>query len=198
MFGVEWNWYNKKRGWTRIFGSDEKYGELIHMFEEVIEYAKLIGEFPENIDNIGYYLNNRLSAIASCAWHRYTTGEVDIGFCFNTEAANQIPLDKLREVVIHEVGHACAIGDHHGYKWKHICRRIGKKWGMEYHNFCPTEQDAAINAIMREQRLSRARYIIKCPGCGATWHRTKSCALTQHPWTYRCDCGWKGLEVTTL
>lgn len=197
MFGVDYNYFDKKKGWTRIHAYQDQYNGLVRMFNETIEYAQDIGIFPDAIDGIAFYLNNSLTAVASCNYHKYSDGTLDIGFCFNAEVVKKIPLTKLRETVIHEVAHACSIGDHHGYKWQDCCQTLGRHWGLNQY-FYRVEQSAAINAILKEQKLARTKFVVRCPACGATWNRTKSCALTQRPQNWRCGCGWKGLEVTQL
>ena len=192
-----WNWFNKTRGWTRIYSWDSQYADLIGMFHETIEYAKLIGLFPTNIDGIAYYLNSRVRAIASCRWHRYSTGEYDIAFSFNREVVAQIPLPKLRETIIHEVAHACSIGDGHGDKWQAACQKIGRHFGLNQF-FHRIEQDAAINAVMHQQRDAKAKYLLKCPACGNTWKRQKMSVAVKYAKDCSCPCGWHGLELTIL
>lgn len=189
-----WNWFNKKRGWEKMNASE--YPNLIEMFEETIYEAKEFGIFPNNIDDIGYYFYNRLTAIASCHWHKYSTGEIDLGFAFNKEVVKQIPLEKLRETVIHEVGHACSIGDGHGQKWQRACQLLGKKYGFDF--FHRTEQSAAINAVMRQQKMARIKYIVSCPACGASWRYAKAGRVVQCYQRCTCGCGWKGLELQVL
>lgn len=188
-----WNYFDKKRGWKKM---NDEFQELIDMFWETIHDAQSKNIWPENIDSIGFYLRNSVKTVASCSWHRYPAGGADIGFAFNEEVVKQIPIAKLREVVIHEVAHACSIGDGHGAKWRMMFCTLGRAWGFD--NPTRLEKDAAINAVVRECKTAKAKYLIKCPACGASWKYTRATACVQHPWTFRCGCGWSGLERVDL
>lgn len=185
-----WNYFDKKRGWS-VMGTE--YDELQKMFWEEIHYAQTRKIWPENVDNVGFYLRSSVKTVASCSWHKYTDGMVDIGFAFNAEVVKKIPLAKLRETVIHEVAHACSIGDGHGFKWKKMYCMLGERWG--YDNPTRLEKDAAINAVVREYKTSKAKYLVRCPACGTTWKYTRATACVQRPQAFRCGCGWKGLEL---
>ena len=189
------NYFDQKRGWKK-FSHSETYRELLDLFWEEIHYAQTIGIFPENTDDIDFYLVTTSKAIASCWHHKYGSGELDLAFCFNARVVAEIPTHRLREIVIHEVAHACSLGDHHGPKWQRMAQRLGKRWGFTY--FERTEQCAAINAVMRQQKIEKAKYRVTCPACGASWLRQKACGMVTRPQTYTCGCGWKGLEVTEL
>lgn len=192
------NYFDSKRGWQRI-NYHRDYQALVKMFEETIEEAKRIGIFPKNVISISYYIHNQLRAVANCYWHQYGYGgEVHLALCFNTGVAKQFDPETLRETVIHEVAHACTIGDHHGYRWQMACRRIGAKWGMLYHYFSRLETNPAVNAVLKEQKLARTKYTVSCPACGRTWRYTKAGKVVQRAARCTCPCGWKGLEVQQL
>lgn len=184
------NYFDRKRGWKVM---DDEYTELKEMFWEEIHYAQSIGIWPKNVENIDFYFRNSVKTVASCSWYTHADKTTDIGFAFNEEVVKKIHVSKLRETVIHEVAHACSIGDHHGSQWKKMYCTLGKRWGYDNPTRC--EKDTTINTVVRECRSNKTKYIVKCPACGATWNYTRASACVQHPNTFKCGCGWKGLEL---
>lgn len=64
------------------------------------------------------------------------------------------PLDEVRDTVLHEIAHALTPGDHHGPRWRAMCRQIGAKPSR-----CYTDE-----RVISPPRKP-APYQIGCPRC---------------------------------
>lgn len=69
-------------------------------------------------------------------WHfRFDHARRRFGSCQPTEKLITLSrpltllntIDQVRDTILHEIAHALVPGDHHGSKWKAMCRKIGAK-----------------------------------------------------------------------
>ena len=107
--------------------------------------------------------------------------------------SGEIPEEKIREILAHEVIHTCRGCFDHGEKWKTYARIMKEDWGYEI------KRTAKFNELGLEEPETKepVRYIIRCEKCGKEIGRRRKSRLVTHTQDYRCLCGGKLRLVTS-
>ena len=116
-------------------------------------------------------------------------------------------LEKISEVMAHEVLHTCKGCYNHGNMWKRYAAMMNSAYGYDIKRTSSNEemgiQDTEVkgktySSVMenpesagRETGTSagRVKYIIKCRKCGREYPRQRCSAVVKNPKAYRCRCG---------
>lgn len=77
-------------------------------------------------------------------------------------------VEQVRDTILHEIAHALTPGDHHGAKWKAMCRRIGAK---PERCFKPDQVETPA--------LAPTYYEIGCPTCD-WWAPRRQLTVSRH------------------
>lgn len=101
---------------------------------------------------------------------------------------DEIPYEKVMEVVIHEVLHAHEHGNSHTGIWKMHANKITAETPYKITR-CMNGKEYGIERKRRE-----TKYIVRCPHCGQTIVRTKMSKVVQHPEWYKCGICYHKLE----
>lgn len=78
------------------------------------------------------------------------------------------PIEQVRDTILHEIAHALTPGNHHGEKWKAVCRKIGAKPER-----CFTPRQVQVPT------LSPTQYEIGCPACD-WWAPRRQLTASRH------------------
>lgn len=92
----------------------------------------------------------------------------------------QCPEDKIRQILVHEIAHACVPFDHHGYNWRYTANRLGEQWGYEAERLCSDTEIISITNPVKKER----KYIVECPLCHVQWKYKVKCNCVKYPQTY--------------
>lgn len=182
-----------KKGWVPL---TRKTDPLIYeVFLEVVTEAKDKGFYLLK-DNPKFYWGQETYNLGTCFYHKENK-EWEVAIVIS-HYLKDAPLEKLRSLGVHEVAHACTIGEHHNEIWRKTSREIGKRWGIV--NDTPNCKDRELFEFFQQQkrRSGVGKYQISCPCCGRNWvYQRKTCAV-QYPSKCTCPCGHKGLKVKKL
>lgn len=167
-----------KRGWKVITNP-----AIVKIYNEVCDEARSLGLL--NGTNPPLYSHKSYKSLGTC----YSKKEY--GKFSNTIVLSEYILDdpeKIRGIIIHEVGHATVPMDHHGYNWKCNTNKIGRRWGYTAERLC---HDKELNSLMREHRPQNDyKYEVLCTGCGAKWKYKRAGKVVSNIGKYHCGhCG---------
>ena len=168
-----------KRGWQKISVESKAY----KLFEEVYSYAVKHGYFPKNVDKPELYQVKSTRFLGKCIYKKYDqTYYVSI---ILNPIIFQFADEKLLNVIIHEVAHACTPGCHHNYDWYTLANSLGSHWNMAISRL---ESDEEICAAMLTAgtMTNPYKYELYCPTCGTSWKYKRNCEAVKHPDIYKC------------
>ena len=93
---------------------------------------------------------------------------------------------------VHELLHSCYGCMKHTGRWKAYADRVNAAYGYNIRR-CATGEEQPLP----QDLMPKAKYLIRCSGCGAEYPRQKMSAVVQHPERYRCGkCGGKLMNAT--
>lgn len=91
----------------------------------------------------------------------------------------------LKNTILHELLHTCRGCMNHSDRWTELASRVNAAYGYNIKR----ASKAGDGTIPRELQ-PKAKFIIKCKGCGAEIQRLKLSPLVKNPSKYRCaKCG---------
>lgn len=163
-----------KRGWKVI--TDER---IVTIYHEAMDEARANGLWSGA--NPPLYSHKSYKTLGSCYWKK-------VGSTYDTAIVLSEYLlgepEKMRNTIVHEVGHATAPADHHGAKWRHNTNLIGKKWGLTAERL---NSDKELSSLLKDARPQNDyKYELYCPHCGTTWRYKTNCEAIRRPSRYRC------------
>ena len=98
----------------------------------------------------------------------------------------------LKNTLHHELLHSCYGCMKHTGRWKAYADRVNAAYGYNIRR-CATGEEQPLP----QDLMPKAKYLIRCSGCGAEYPRQKMSAVVQHPERYRCGkCGGKLMNAT--
>ena len=161
-----------------------KNRELNILVINLIKQLKGIGiPISNNISEIK--INNRAKArFGACKVKKSILGK-----SFMIEISSEIlecDTKMISEVIIHELLHTCPGCFNHGKKWKLHASKVESLLGYRI----KTTQKYEDFGLDRPEQKEEVKYVVKCTGCGAEFHRKRLCKLVKNPEKYRCGkCG---------
>lgn len=168
-----------RKGWRAV----SKNNELYLIFEEVVKEAKIIDKL---FVTPRLFTSKMSTSIAKCCYSEWSTDIVISTYFMDAFEKNIINDSDVREIFVHEIGHALTEGERHNAKWKSVSNRLGKKWGIEVSRLCTNEKiNKYINDIYNiKKQSSTYKYELYCPNCNAVWkYKTKCDAIkNSHRW----------------
>lgn len=154
-------------------------------------------ECRKNLENIGittgkivgYEVNTR----AKRRWGQTKNfyGGAYFTININTALLDGEHEDGLKSTLYHELLHTVEGCFNHGKKWDKLGDLVKAKYGYEINR-----TDSAENKGFSEGEYKlKAKYTLKCAGCGKTIGFQRSCKVVQHPDWYRCKCGGNLIRI---
>lgn len=178
---------NIKSTWRRVTRQD-----VLTEFESLIEKAHNYDLWQSKYSHYtcaGLYTSNRKTRNIGVCYNSHSTAEWCI--VLNAKLLN-CPMDKIRQILVHEIAHACCPKDHHGYLWQYTANKLGREWGYEASRLCYDEE------IIQTCGENKPRiYAIRCPKCGTTWKYKIQCRAVKYPNLYihrTCGCHLERVE----
>ncbi len=99
----------------------------------------------------------------------------------------RVPVNELKNTIIHEILHTCKDCFNHGNAWKNEADIMNRKYG---YNISRTGSCSDFVMVVEEEHPYK--YFIKCKECGKVYKKRRKCNLIEHPGWYRCGrCGGK-------
>lgn len=180
--------YIVKRGWKEI-----TEGRIYNLFMEVLEEAMDLGLLDRG-HVAGFprlFIHKSIRSLGTCWSRKNPDGTYHISILLSDYILG-CEDDKVRSVIVHEVGHMVAPGEKHGYLWYVRTNRLGAKWGYTASRL---EQDETLNGAMYAARAAvnknPFRYELVCPKCNTVCGRYRSmCDAVKRPyrWNHK-TCG---------
>ena len=147
------------------------------LLREVMAQAAALGiPFSDNLEP-HVVLNRRAATRFGCC--RLQKGRCTIEVALRVA---QGPAESCRTTLAHELLHTCWGCRDHGKRWKLYAERMNAAYGYQISR---TSTDAAMGVPAQRE----PKYVLRCERCGASFHRLRASALTEHPERYRCKCG---------
>ena len=103
---------------------------------------------------------------------------------------------EIRQVLAHELCHACERGKGHDEYFYHYARMLELAYGYNINRLASAES----SKLFREASgyAKKTNYQVKCDGCGQLISRNRMCKIIAHPENYACGrCGGKFHPVTS-
>ena len=182
--------YIIKRGWHEI-----TKGRIFDLFKEVLREAdnQRLTDWARLAAPPRLFLHKSIRNLGTCWSIRNPDGTYYISILLS-DYILECPDDKVRSVIVHEVGHMVAPGEKHGYLWHVRTNRLGAKWGYTASRL---EKDEELNGAMTAARSavqkSPFKYELVCPECHKVCAQYKSmCNAIKYPsrWRHKL-CGTK-------
>lgn len=164
-----------KKTWKRV-----KSGRLWDLYMQVCDRAVQIGLWSANKPFPLLFTRKSFATLGTCFHLKQPDGSCALSITVS-EVMLGFSDDQLRELLVHEFGHAVHPGEGHNAAWRRDANRIGAKWGyvVEVRN-----SDKQILAALRKE--DTPRYEVYCPRCGKTWRYKRRGKVVQHPEKYLC------------
>lgn len=187
------------KGWYRC--SDER---ILSIYEKVKEAAIKTGYLPRLWFAPDLYIRKWRggNSYAACARKEKSGSFEKDGYWYTTIILSDYCLngseDFLKEVLVHELAHACTAGHGHDSVFLKVANTIGKLVGVSIGTHCHNEEENSRHAKMQKAYRAEAlkanpyRYELYCSKCGAICGRYKTaCAAVKHPerWQHKRDKG---------
>lgn len=97
---------------------------------------------------------------------------------------------KIREVIAHEILHACKGCQNHGVRWKEYAGRMNAQYGYQIKRVS-SFQEMGLETNQGGDAEDQIKYIIKCQKCGREYPRQRFTCVMKKINAYRCQCGGK-------
>lgn len=97
---------------------------------------------------------------------------------------------KIREVIAHEILHACKGCQNHGMRWKEYAERMNVQYGYRIKRVS-SFQEMGLETEQEKDAQDKIKYIIKCQKCGREYPRQRFTCVMKKINAYRCQCGGK-------
>ena len=172
-----------KKGWQEV-----TEGRIYNLFLEVIEEAMdlrlldwaNVKDFPR------LFIHKSVRNLGTCWSHKNPDGTYHISILLSDYILD-CDDEKIRSVIVHEVGHMVAPGEHHGYLWHVRTNRLGAKWGYTASRLEKDEQlNAAMTAARKAVKSLEYKYELVCPKCNKVCSQYKSmCTAVKYPSRWR-------------
>ncbi len=165
---------------------EKEYGELIKKLT-LLNARKLrsIGiPVSTQIDDV--IINTRAkSRLGACKLMKTSQGKKSFTIEISSETL-KCSVDKITEVVIHELLHTCPGCFNHGKKWKSYGEKVYEKLGYRITRVTKYEELGLAKPVKKQETV----YTVKCKGCGQIYTRKRMCPLVKNPENYKCGkCG---------
>lgn len=102
-----------------------------------------------------------------------------------SESILGLDVDRIKNVLAHEILHTCPGCYNHGKRWKAYASKLNVAYG---YNIKTTTSYEEMGLHKPEKRI-QYKYKIQCQKCGKTFYRQKRSKLITHIQNYRCTCG---------
>lgn len=151
---------------------------------------KVTNRFTARLAQCRYESATRKPSRTGCVYNRRTR-RYYYNFVIDVSSIllqDDFPAAGMKQTILHELLHACAPGDGHGYLWKEYADRINAAYGYHIQRLAGAEETAAFNRGVGEAHPWK--YILKCEKCGYEVRRRRISRLVQHPeWYTHKGCG---------
>ena len=183
--------YNIFRKFKENFEENYMYN-IEELFDEALEIVKTtIGE--DKITN-RIFRPIKINTRAKSRWGQCKATTEGCLFGYEIEISdrilhNSIPKDKVMNVVIHEILHACKNGMSHTGAWKMYANEINRKYPQYNITRCTSSADFGLK---EEQVMIKRKYAIECNNadCDVIHYSSKMSNTIKYPERYRCrKCG---------
>ncbi len=100
----------------------------------------------------------------------------------------RVPLESLKNTIIHEILHTCPGCANHGPEWKRRAAKVKKELGYDIKRTdTPKEKGVGEDMVSTKQK---PKYAIRCKKCGQIIIRERMSKIIKYPEYYRCGiCG---------
>ena len=148
-----------------------------------IPYSNKIKKFSVNYHTRRYYGKTILKPDR--------TYEIEIASFVMLE---EVPLETLKNTLIHELLHTCEGCMNHGKTWKEYAARVKKIYGYNIQSL-PGDDD--IPEEVEKRINSNAKYKYQCCECGKMIYMNRKCRFTEHSdWFTHRNCGGRFKKVS--
>ena len=98
-----------------------------------------------------------------------------------------VPIDGLKNTIIHELLHSCKNCQNHGEMWKRQAAKVNKYYGYGIKR-CSSSEEKGVPEEIREQKDIKHKFV--CKDCGQVILRTRESRFTKNYESYACGrCG---------
>lgn len=156
------------------------------------ELNEVVAQCKAELDAIGIRYGCVLQfTVNTRAKHRWgQCKKVPGGYIINISRrllGEDVPLDSLKNTVIHELLHTCKNGYGHKGAWKRLADRVNTAYGYNIKR-CSSEEDKGVEA--ETEPAKEPKYRLVCEGCNTVFERYRASRLTKNPEKFRCGiCG---------
>ena len=110
----------------------------------------------------------------------------------NRILGDDVPYEKVLQVVVHEVLHATYGCHNHGKLWKRRAAQVMEKYPELNISRCNSASEFGVS----EYKCPEKKYAVQCPICKRTWRRAKQSKLITQTWRYSCKmCSAKLVRI---
>lgn len=163
----------------------QKYVNLL--LQEIVEEAKNVGIPVSRRILKDVKINPRPKKRFGCCRKEGRDFQIEI-----SRFVLDAPEAAVRNVIAHEVLHACKGALNHQDKWKEYAALMNRTYGYAIKRTNSFEELGLPKP--EDRRTPVYHYIVRCKRCGKEFKRQRASKLTKHPGLYRCQCGGR-LEV---
>lgn len=178
-----------KSTWHKVTRED-----VVQMFWDLVQLAKekcLFSYLTKDYWCRGLYYSTRKSRnIGVC----YTSHDSMAWCVVINDKLLQCSTDKIRQILVHEIAHACVPKDHHGWLWQQTADTLGRQWGYDATRLCSDREITDVCCTSKERK-----YIVECPVCGVQWKYKVKCHTVKYPMLYHhTKCGANLVRIDNL
>lgn len=97
---------------------------------------------------------------------------------------DEVPMESLKNTIIHELLHTCKGCQNHGTTWKRLADKVNRAYG---YNIKRTTS-ASEKGVQEEERVIKVKHRFACSSCGQIIERERESKFTKNYDRYRCGC----------
>jgi predicted SprT family Zn-dependent metalloprotease len=155
--------------------------QFIKIYDEVYEEAQNLGLLGKHKKKHPLYIRSSVKTWGQCRWRYEGNDQYDCAISINDKIVIAKSLDAARKVIVHEIAHIAAPGEHHNDVWYAAGNKLGKKWGIKVQR---TDDYDGIEL----KNDDNVKHILECTKCGKQYRYTRNTKPVQNYTRYRCGC----------
>ena len=145
----------------------------------------------------GNIANIEINARARKRWGQIRYNNLTKTYSINISKrilTDKTPVEKVKQVIHHELCHSVEGCWNHGQKWKSMADRLNRRYGYDIKRTDSSETFGLSNQEETDDfqpyKSETVKYIFECRNCGQLIKRKRMSEFVRHPENYSCGkCG---------